>query len=140
MVDETSKYVNWTTYAVRAPSTRRVASAGSLRQHSLHGVCLPVVTCPGPIRAPQLKAGRGQERGDDCLQLVAWESGEGGSISKLKKIGCGLGKPQEGSWLWEEDSRSLLLLREWQHPRTPSPTTAKPETHVMFSALLPASE
>lgn len=97
MVDETSKCVNWTTYTVDAPSTCGVASAGSLRQHSLHGVCLPVMTCPGPIRAPQLKAGRGQERGDDCLQLVARESGEGGSISKLKKTGCGLGKSQEGS-------------------------------------------
>lgn len=44
---------------VCTPTAHGLAPAGSLGQHGLHGVCLPIVTCPGPIRAPQLKAGRG---------------------------------------------------------------------------------
>lgn len=73
------------TYTVRAHTAHRVAPAGSWGQHSLHGVCLPIVACAGPVRAPQLKAGRGQEGWDDGLQLVTGEPGEGGSVSQLKK-------------------------------------------------------
>lgn len=73
------------TYTVCAHATHRVGPAGSWGQHSLRGVYLPIVAYAGPVRAPQLKAGRGQEGWDDGLQLVTGEPGEGSSVSKLKK-------------------------------------------------------
>jgi hypothetical protein len=77
------------TYSVCAPATHGVDPAGSLGQHCLGGVCLYIVTCPGPIRTPHLKAGWGQEGGDDRLQLVAREPGERGSVPQLKKTDQG---------------------------------------------------
>lgn len=65
------------TYGVCA---HKVGPAGSGGQHRLCGVCLPVATHAGPVRAPQLKAGRRQEGGDDGLQLVTGQPGEGSAI------------------------------------------------------------
>lgn len=87
------------TYTVCAHAAHGMGPAGSWGQRSLRGVCLPVVTCAGPVGAPQLKAGRGQERWDDGLQLVTGEPGEGSSISQLKKTSqdqMGPGSPHWG--------------------------------------------
>lgn len=71
---------NQITYGVCAHAAHRVGPAGSWGQHGLCGVCFPVVTRAGPVRAPQLKAGWGQKGWDDGLQLVTGEPGEGRSI------------------------------------------------------------
>lgn len=89
-----------TTYGLCAPATHGVGPAGPGGQRRLRGLNIPIPTRAGPVGAPQLKAGRREERGDDGLQLVTRESGKRGPVAKLKKTDWGLDKPWESSSLW----------------------------------------